>query len=76
MHGGMCLFAQGRSSCASAAKLCPGISIGCGFCAIVSPDTCGIVCPVAGIYCGVAGYACEDEEEETTNTEEEEEEEM
>lgn len=59
---------QGRTTCKMTGRLCPGISIGCALCAILSPDTCGAVCPIAGLYCGTAAFACaeekKDEEEE------------
>ncbi|QQP51599.1 Uncharacterized protein FKW44_013016, partial [Caligus rogercresseyi] len=40
------------------------ISISCALCAMVAPDTCGVVCPVAALYCGTSGYACMGKEEE------------
>ena len=34
------------------AHLCPGTKIGCALCGLSLPDTCGVVCPIAGFYCG------------------------
>ena len=34
------------------------MSIACGLCAIISPESCVTVCPVAAIFCGSSGYAC------------------
>ena len=45
-------------TCKQIGNLCPGVSISCGLCAILSPESCGAVCPVAAIYCGTSGYAC------------------
>ena len=38
--------------CSITSHLCPGYSIGCGLSGIFLPQTCGFVCPVAGLYCG------------------------
>ena len=43
---------EDRKQCSLTAYLCPGYSIGCGLCAMFLPQTCGFVCPVAGLYCG------------------------
>lgn len=45
-------------TCKQTSKLCPGVSLSCGLCAIISPESCSVVCPVGAIYCGTAGYAC------------------
>ena len=34
------------------AHLCPGTKIGCALCGLYLPNTCGVVCPIAGFYCG------------------------
>ena len=34
------------------AHLCPGTKIGCALCDLYLPNTCGVVCPIAGFYCG------------------------
>ena len=34
------------------AHLCPGTKIGCALCSLYLPNTCGVVCPIAGFYCG------------------------
>ena len=54
-------FSQPKATCSAAGKLCPGISIGCALCGLFSPGTCGDQCIVAGVYCGVSGYACKGE---------------
>ena len=41
-----------RIKCANTAQLCPGYSISCALCGLFLPNTCVVVCPVAGIYCG------------------------
>ena len=38
-------------------------------CAILSPESCGAVCPVAAIYCGTSGYACYIKSQEEANEE-------
>ena len=43
---------QDRIQCSNTAHLCPGYSIGCALCGLFLPQTCGFVCPVAGLYCG------------------------
>ncbi|XP_059096535.1 uncharacterized protein LOC131891056 isoform X2 [Tigriopus californicus] len=55
---------HGRATCKAAGTLCPGVSIGCALCGIFSPGTCGTQCIVAGLYCGVSGYACKVEQME------------
>ena len=62
------LFLQGRITCDQSARFCPGIAIGCGLCAILSPDTCSAICPISAVYCGTAGYVCKDPEEEPETT--------
>lgn len=57
---------RGRSTCKAASKICPGISITCGLCSILSPHTCAAVCPVTAIYCGTSGYVCATSQEKTT----------
>ena len=32
--------------------LCPGAKIGCALCGQYLPDSCEVVCPIAGFYCG------------------------
>ena len=45
-------------TCNQISKLCPGVSLSCGLCAVISPESCSVVCPVGAIYCGTASYAC------------------
>jgi len=45
-------------TCKHISRLCPGVSLSCGLCAVFGPDSCSIVCPVGAIYCGTSGYAC------------------
>ena len=50
---------QSRIKCGHTLSMyCPGYSISCAICAMTLPNVCGGVCPFAGLYCGVAGYAC------------------
>ena len=44
--------AEVRVNCPNMAHLCPGYSIGCGLCATFLPETCVMVCPFVGLYCG------------------------
>jgi len=62
-------------SCKQIGKICPGVSLSCGLCAVLSPESCGAVCPVAAIFCGTSGYACsikskEEADEQESNEEE------
>ena len=45
-------------SCSLNGKVCPGIAIGCGLCAIMQIDSCPVLCPVSAVYCGSSGYIC------------------
>merc|ERR1712111_190991 len=49
---------QTRVKCTQMSKLCPGFSISCAMCGMLMPQACAGVCPFAGLYCGVSGYAC------------------
>merc|ERR1712029_1074473 len=49
---------QTRVKCTQMSKLCPGFSISCAMCGMLMPQACAGVCPMAGLYCGVSGYAC------------------
>ena len=49
---------QIRGTCQAAGKLCPGVSVGCGLCAMFMPGICGSQCIIAGIYCGTSALAC------------------
>merc|ERR1712029_1328770 len=49
---------QTRVKCTQMSKLCPGFSISCAMCGMLMPQACSKVCPFAGLYCGVSGYAC------------------
>ncbi len=42
-------------------------------CGLSGIETCGTVCPVAGFYCGVAGYSCNGKKEDEAQPEDEEE---
>lgn len=55
---------QGRATCVAAGNLCPGVSIGCSLCGIFLDSTCSLQCTIAGMYCGISGYACRAEAEE------------
>ena len=52
---------QARITCPNTAELCPGYSISCAVCALFLPEACAAVCPITALYCGVAGYACNEE---------------
>ena len=44
---------ESRITCSSQmVHLCPGYSVGCALCAIFMPETCMVVCPFVGLYCG------------------------
>jgi len=49
---------EGRSPCSVTSKICPGIAIGCGLCAIMQIDSCPFICPISAVYCGSSGYVC------------------
>jgi len=57
-------------SCKQIGKICPGVSLSCGLCAVLSPESCGAVCPVAAIFCGTSGYACTIKAKEEANEQE------
>ena len=59
---------QGRATCAAAGNLCPGVSIGCALCGIFLDGTCSVQCTIAGLYCGMSGYACRAEAESAVKT--------
>ena len=50
-------FSSSRN-CKLTGAMCPGYSITCALCGMFLPDACGVICPYAGLYCGVSGYAC------------------
>ena len=43
---------ESRITCPELAHLCPGYSVGCALCAVFMPETCVVVCPFLGLYCG------------------------
>ena len=44
---------ESRITCSSQmVHLCPGYSVGCALCAVFMPETCMVVCPFVGLYCG------------------------
>ena len=43
---------ESRNQYETTAHLCPGTKIGCALCGLYLPNTCGVVCPIAGFYCG------------------------
>ena len=54
--------------CKVTGAMCPGYSITCALCGMFLPKACGVICPYAGLYCGVSGYACEPAPEPATTT--------
>ena len=44
---------ESRITCTSQmVHLCPGYTVGCALCAVFMPETCMVVCPFVGLYCG------------------------
>ena len=54
--------------CKVTGAMCPGYSITCALCGMFMPSACGVICPYAGLYCGVSGYACDPPAPATTTT--------
>ena len=54
--------------CKVTGAMCPGYSITCALCGMFMPSACGVICPYAGLYCGVSGYACDPPAPATTTS--------